>query len=59
MAIDTLVQNGRRLEHHHARSWHFGAGLRVTGADTLTLLEIIFRHSSFSFPQSPEMRIAA
>jgi hypothetical protein len=28
MAIDTLVQNGRRLEHHHPRSWHFGAGLR-------------------------------
>ena len=39
VVVDTLLQNGRRLEHHYAtrRDWHFGAGLRVP-PDTLTLL---------------------
>ena len=44
--IDPLLQNGRRLEHHHARDWHFGAGGRVRG-DALIFLGI-FRHGSFS-----------
>ena len=48
VAVDPLLQNGRRLEHDHAtrRDRHLGAGLRVT-ADTLTFLEI-FRHGSVS-----------
>src|ERR1700704_2036384 len=37
--VDPLLQNSRRLEHHHAtrRNRHFGAGLRIT-ADTLAFL---------------------
>ena len=48
VAIDPLLQNGRRLEHDHAtrRNRQLGAGLRGT-ADTLTFLEI-FRHGSIS-----------
>jgi hypothetical protein len=48
VAIDPLLQNGRRLEYDHAtrRNCPFGAGLRGT-ADTLTFLEI-FRHGSIS-----------
>jgi hypothetical protein len=58
MAIDPLFQTGRRFEHHYPRSRHFGAGLRVTGAETLTLLEIIFRHDFFPLlPGQREMRI--
>src|ERR1700722_3701246 len=39
VAVDPLLQNRRRLEHHHAprRNRYLGAGLRVT-ADTLALL---------------------
>src|SRR6202140_976514 len=39
LAVDPLLQDGRRLEHHHAtrRNRHLGAGLRVT-ADTLAFL---------------------
>src|SRR3979411_414161 len=39
VAVDPLLQNGRRLEHHHAtrRNRHLGAGLWVT-SDTLTFL---------------------
>ena len=49
VAIDPLLQNGRRLEYDHAtrRNRQLGAGLRGT-ADTLTFLEI-FRHGSI-FP---------
>jgi len=50
VAINPLLQDRRRLEHHYARNRHFGAGLRVTG-DTLTFLGI-FRHGSVSL-QSP------
>ena len=41
VAIDSLLQNSRRLEYDYAtrRNRHLGAGLRVT-ADTLTFLEI-------------------
>ena len=48
LAIDPLLQNGRRFEHDHAtrRNRQLGAGLRGT-ADTLTFLEI-FRHGSVS-----------
>jgi hypothetical protein len=62
LAIDPLLQNGRRLEHDHAtqRNRHLGAGLLT--ADTLTFLEI-FRHRSVSLPcQNPDhgkIRIAA
>jgi hypothetical protein len=60
MAIDTPVQISRRFEYHHAKGRHFGAGLRVTGDNTLTLPETIFRHNSLSFsPDHREMRIAA
>jgi hypothetical protein len=54
VAIDPLLQNGRRLEHDHAmrRNRQLGAGLRGT-ADTPTFLEI-FRHGSVSLPfQNP------
>src|SRR3954468_6853702 len=39
VAVDALLQNRRRFEHHHTarRDRHFGTGLRVT-SDTLTLL---------------------
>src|SRR3984893_16785963 len=39
VAVDPLLQNGRRLEHHHAtrRNRHLGAGLGVA-ADTLAFL---------------------
>src|SRR5690348_8254093 len=39
LAIDPLLQDCRRLEHHHAtrRDRHLGAGLRVA-ADALTFL---------------------
>jgi hypothetical protein len=59
LAIDPLLQNGRRLEHHHARNRRFGVGLRVTGGTPSFLA--IFRHGSFSlFSKYPEkMRIAA
>src|ERR1700733_6670510 len=33
VAIEPLFQTGRRFEHHYPRSRHFGAGLRVTGAE--------------------------
>jgi len=48
VAIDPLLQNGRRLEYDHAtrRNRQFGAGLRGT-TDTLTFLEI-FRQGSIS-----------
>ena len=48
VAIDPLLQIGRRLEHDHAtrRNRQLGAGLRGT-ADTLTFLEIS-RHGSVS-----------
>jgi hypothetical protein len=54
VAIDPLLQNGRRLEHDHAtrRNRRLGAGLRGT-ADMLTFVEI-FRHGSVSLPfQNP------
>src|SRR5262252_6042930 len=37
--VDTLLQDRRRLEHHHTarRNRYFGAGLRIA-SDTLTLL---------------------
>src|ERR1044072_9162032 len=39
VAVDALLQNRRRLEHHHTtrRDRHFGTSLRIT-SDTLTLL---------------------
>ena len=44
--VDPLLQNGRRLEHHHARDWHFGARVRVR--DDTPIFLGIFRHGSFS-----------
>jgi len=68
MAIDSSLQNCRRLEHDYGtrRNRHLGASLRLT-ADTLTFLDIfcldIFCHSSvslqFQSPDHREMRIAA
>jgi hypothetical protein len=49
MAIDPLFQTGRGFEHHNPGSRHFGAGLRVSGAETLTFLKIILRHNFFPF----------
>src|SRR5271167_1214198 len=39
VTVDALLQDGRRLEHHHAarRDRHFGTGLRIA-ADPLALL---------------------
>src|ERR1700694_4002424 len=57
VAVDPLLQNGRRLEHYFATrgNRHLGACLRVT-ADTLIFLEIVCHCSvslPFQKPQSP------
>ena len=63
IAIDSLLQNGGRLEHDDAtrRSRHLGGGLRIA-ADTLTF-PVFSCHSSVSLqfwnPDYREMRIAA
>jgi hypothetical protein len=62
MAIDSSLQNSRRLEHdYETRRNRRGASLRLT-ADTLTFPDI-FCHSSvslqFQSPDHREMRIAA
>jgi hypothetical protein len=63
VAIDSLLQNGGRLEHDDAtrRSRHLGGGLRIA-ADTLTF-PVFSCHSSVSLqfwnPDYREMRIAA
>ena len=62
-AIDSLLQNSRRLEHDDAtrRCRHPGGGLRIA-ADTLTF-PVFSCHSSVSLqfwnPDYREMRIAA
>ena len=63
VAIDSLLQDSRRLEHDYAtrRNRHLGAGLRIA-ADPLTLLDPS-RHSPVSLqfrnPDHREIRIAA
>jgi hypothetical protein len=63
VAIDPLLQNGRRLEHDHAtrRNRQLGAGVRDT-TDMLTFLEIFSSWLSpcrVRIPDRREMRITA
>ena len=63
VAVDSLLQDSRRLEHDYAtrRDRHLGAGLRIA-ADPLTFLDPSC-HSSVSLqfrnPDHREIRIAA